>query len=412
VAADTARRSAIPPANPRDFATASLLWAACRIPPDLATAEEALAGGADLIRAANAAIGHRVSGLLWRAAADLVDRDGMPLAGGEWAVELRNDAKRTHARSLMLLPRLGAELLAPLVDAGVAPIVFKGPALVGRYPYPGLRPMDDVDLLVPPDQHPEARAALAKAGWTVVPWEGDPDHELILVHPALPGLPVEVHEDLSPPGERAGRLSITDLWRERRQVSLAGVEVYGLPPELELVALADHAAKPFHTYERMIWSVDLALVCRERLDWARVEALADAARLRSALAVGLTHAAYLGAEVPSALVVPPARGSRRVALEPLLSPTWPLFELDGAQRNRFAFALMDDPRLRFHRFWSQAAADGLARLPKRISEMGWRAGRRWWSLRSDRRGASKSPPPAPHLTPLPGPRPTWRPPGS
>ena len=51
--------------------------------------------------------------------------------------------------AVLLIPRALALAVRPLTDAGLEPVVFKGPAVAARYPKPGLRPMEDIDLLLP-----------------------------------------------------------------------------------------------------------------------------------------------------------------------------------------------------------------------------------------------------------------------
>src|SRR5262249_16920252 len=68
--------------------------------------------------------------------------------------------------------RLGeaAQALRALRDASIDTLVLKGAAVASLY-YPdhGLRPMGDVDVLVPTSQRQAAMTALGKAGWTP-PW--------------------------------------------------------------------------------------------------------------------------------------------------------------------------------------------------------------------------------------------------
>lgn len=360
-------------------AAAALLWAGVRPDPDHDAVAAALASDQDAARhAAGAAIAQRVAPLLWRAVAPLVD------ASTSWARDLAADAARCATQARLVLPRLGALGLQPLADAGLEPLVWKGAALVERYPAPGLRPMDDVDVVVAPDRVDDAVRVLRDGGWTPLPVRGDDHHDIAFAHPDVPGLPLELHRELTTARERSHRLSAAELWRRRVPQSIAGADVYGLPAEDELVAIAAHAAKPFHVYARLLWSVDLAVVARDTtIDWDRVAAIAARARARTALAVGLTHARWLGAAVPPALCVPPATGWRRAALRPVLDREWPMVERDDGVRNRLRYALVDDRRLQV----------GL--LVSSID--GWRTGlgtasrawRRWRQLRLPRRdGAS------------------------
>lgn len=319
---------------------------------------------------------HRVSGLLWRA----IEPWGPPQ--GDAVESLLHDVQRCRAQAAILGPRLAEHLFGPLAASGVEAVAFKGATLRDRYPDPALRPMDDVDLLLPQSRHREALAALGRAGWRVLP-QADPDHETVLAHPSLPGLPLELHSRMAAPEQAGTRLDLERLWTTRQEAPVAGTPGFVLAPEAELVCLAAHAAKPFHTFDRMIWSVDAAVVAAglEAPDWEGVEAAAADACCRSALAVALTHAGRLGADSPAALRRVHARGARRNALAPLLGEDWPVIEADPGLRNRLAFALIDDRRLRAMRALRDVTAMGPLHAPGRAATIARRLARRWWSLR-------------------------------
>ena len=85
-------------------------------------------------------------------------------ADGRFILRIEDiDATRCRAHAVMVLPQLGPMALAPLAEAGVTPLVFKGATLAERYPEPGLRPMDDADLLVRPGSLGAACGARTKA---------------------------------------------------------------------------------------------------------------------------------------------------------------------------------------------------------------------------------------------------------
>src|SRR5205085_7437309 len=136
----------------------------------------AIDAGADLNEAADIALVQRVSPLLWRA----LDSAGVAPNDDRWGDVLQNDFGRCHAQSRLMLPRIGPLALAPLAEAGCPAPVMKGGALAGRYPDPGLRPMDDIDLILPVEQIAPAVDALRGAGWTSL-GERRP-HEIELTH--------------------------------------------------------------------------------------------------------------------------------------------------------------------------------------------------------------------------------------
>ena len=368
-----------------DSATAALVWAACRPVPDLDAVRVAIEGGADLTLVAHAAMEQRVSPLLWRALGEVApDR-----CEEEWATTLRHDATRCRAHALMVLPQLGPLALAPLAEAGVAPLAFKGAALAERYPEPGLRPMDDADLILPPEQLDAGVAVLKDAGWRTVDVRARTHHEVVLTHPALPGLPVELHRALATWRERSNHLTTADLWRWRVESCIGDQPVFGLPREEEIVALAAHAAKPFHVFTRLIWTVDIAVVIADAertqatIDWDRVARLADGARCRTGLAVALAQAHRLGAASPPEVRRGLAGDARARAIQPVLSAEWPLLERTWGMRARLRYALVDDWRQRVTLLLGQIIEAGPRDAPRNAVNIGTSGARRWWHLRKE-----------------------------
>lgn len=303
-------------------ATADLLWAACRPEPDVEVARRA-ARRADPDLAAAAAVAHGVAGLLRRA----LPRAGLPAGWEQASRRIDTVAQVQTMQEVLVLPQAVALALSPLCRAGLEPVVVKGAALVQRYPERGLRPMVDIDLLLPAADHGRALQTLAGAGWRRLPQPGGGRYDAVLTHPAVPALVLELHHGLQGWHERANRLDAKELWRRRRPGRCLGQPAWVLAPEEEMLLLAAHAGKPFHGFSRLIWLTDLAVVVAtagSRLDWDRVAALARRSRTVSVLAVALAMAGRLGLQAPAELVELPTRGWRRAALLPLLVPDWPL----------------------------------------------------------------------------------------
>jgi hypothetical protein len=302
-----------------------------------------LAASADLGRVLDTAREQRVAPLVLRA----LDAAGVEV--GEVAAAARREAAFRRGQELVAIPLVVEHAIVPLHAAGLTPLVHKGAALLGRYPAPGLRPMDDVDLVVPADRLRDAISVLEGAGWAraghsdEVP---DPGYDVPMVHPRTGGLPIELHYDLQRPSQRTSEVDASRLWSERVPATVCGQTVWGVAPELELLALATHAAKPFHAFNRLIWATDLAVVIgAASIDWDTVARRVVELRCRSAVAVGLRLARRLGADVPDELVALPAFARRTGALEPVLDPRWP-FVVGDRNRSGFALALVDDHRSR------------------------------------------------------------------
>jgi hypothetical protein len=322
--------------------TATLLWEACRRDPDPASLRRALAGGADIGWAVSAASEQRIGPLLWRAlgaagSLDALGPDGAALGG-------MADACRMEA--LLLLPRAVALAVRPLTDAGLEPVVFKGPAVAARYPEPGLRPMDDIDLLLPRADHRRALDALGHAGWQVArPGVGD-HYDTVLTHREVPSFFLEVHYGLERASQRMTALDPGSLWAMRQPLECAGTSAFGLPPAEELVVLAAHAGKLHHRFVRLVWMADLAMIVGAAathgapVDWDRVRAVAGAAQCVTVVGAALEMARRAGLDAPAGLFPLPTRGRRGDAMRQLLSVTWPLtnLELPGW---RLRYALTD-----------------------------------------------------------------------
>lgn len=345
-------------------AAAEVLWAAVQVPgPDPAAVRAALAAGPPAAFTVEVALGQRLGPLLHRAvtAADATD------AFGAAADALRADYVVRRAQSELLLPRALTLALDPLRAAGIDPLLFKGPAVAARYPESGLRPMDDLDLLVPPEDADRAEAALVAGGWRPVGRPGD-HYDSAFVHPEVPHLPVELHRALSAREDDGTRLTLQRLWAARRPATVLGVPTQVLRPEEDLVALAAHAAKPFHNFTRLIWVVDLAMVVATEpdLDWDRLLQLARTVRCRTAVAMGLRLAVGLGVQVPEAALVVPGGRRRRRALAPVLDRGWPTAAPDEHLRGSLRFAMWEDPIRRAVMRYHDVTAFGWRHVPGQL----------------------------------------------
>ena len=237
--------------------------------------------------------------------------------------------------------------IRPLTDAGLEPVVLKGPALASRYPEPGLRPMDDIDLLLPKAEHPRALEALHEAGWQVARAHSAAFdlYDTVLTHPEVPSLCLEVHYGLERKAQSVTGLDPLTLWSRRRPIVCAGTATFGLPLTDELVMLAAHAGKAHHRFVRLVWIADFAMIVghAERhgtpVDWSAARAVAQQTHCVTVLSLALAMAQRAGVNVPNGVFPPPAPGRQHRTMQRLLSETWPLtgpaaagFRLDYARR--------------------------------------------------------------------------------
>jgi hypothetical protein len=320
--------------------TARLLWEACRADPDPAAVGHALDGGADLPRAIAAAAEHRLVPLLWRAlaAAGALDRLGAQRD------DLAAAADAFRMEALLLIPRAVELAIRPLTLAGLEPVVLKGPEVASRYPGPGLRPMEDIDVLLPQAEHARALGALQRVGWQVARGAGIDLYDTVLTHPEVPSLFLELHYGLERTTQRVTALDPMVLWERRQPTECAGTPAFRLPVTEELVVLAAHAGKPHHRFVRLIWIADLAMVASDAalrgtpVDWDAVRSFARETRCVTVVGVALAMARRAGVEVPQGLFSLPTRGRRGETMRSLSSETWPLTH-DGIPGYRLDYAL-------------------------------------------------------------------------
>ena len=376
-----------PATTSHEEATAALLWEACHRYPDGDAVRTAVDGGADLPRAVVTAVQQRVAPLLWRALriAGLDAAVGGPGTQLD-ATQLEEVANVYRLEGILLLPHAVATAVAPLTAAGLEPVVLKGPALAARYPEVGLRPMDDIDLLLPRRFHAAALDALRHAGWVVVRRSARDRYDTVLRHPDVPALLLELHYGLDAWYERATALDAEELWRRRVKIDCLGTPAFGLPLPEELVMLCAHAAKPFHCFTRLVWIADLAMVLGNRaeagldVDWSAIQAVAHAGRCTTQVAAALTMAGHAGVTAPPGAFPLPDRGWRASALAALADPCWPL---GGQERPTYhlRYALTDSVVRRFVLLVGSTHGEPLTRSaswPVRAAEQ---AVRRWWALR-------------------------------
>ncbi len=182
--------------------------------------------------------------------------------------------------------RFGAlrEVLDGLAGAGIPVLVLKGAALAHLvYPEPGLRPMGDLDLLVPPDVLAPALETLRGLGYRDLPpnpgalWQAEHRHPPP-VRRIAGGTPVviELHTDLfAQSGERSPDTG--DVWADPRPVPLpGGADARTLGHEAMLLHLCWHLVNIRHLADqvvrpRLIWIADIVSYAEqyaEDIDWA------------------------------------------------------------------------------------------------------------------------------------------------
>jgi hypothetical protein len=155
--------------------------------------------------------------------------------------------------------------------AGIDAIILKGLALVARYYHdPGLRPMADVDLLVPPSAVERASSVLRERGW--IPWYRLNPAFLRVKH-ALPfdnqlGTICDLHWRIFE--EPADRAADDEVRAGAVTVSFQGERLRILSPTDQLLHVCGHGAR-WAQVPGIRWVADAVLILREgQLDWRRL----------------------------------------------------------------------------------------------------------------------------------------------
>ena len=247
------RDDAVPAATVTEQ-TATLLWEACRRNPDPASLRRALAGGADIGWAVSAAAEQRIGPLLWRALGAAGSLDAL----GSDGAALRGMADAFRMEALLLLPRAVALAVRPLTDAGLEPVVLRGPRWQPATPSPACGQWTTSTCYCPRRSPARPRRTGPRR------MAGDPPRSRRpLRHRADPRRGALV---LPGGALRAGaRVATGDGARPRQVVGHAPAAEYGhvgirVAPAEELVVLAAHAGKPHHRFVRLVWMADLAMI--------------------------------------------------------------------------------------------------------------------------------------------------------
>jgi Uncharacterised nucleotidyltransferase len=214
------------------------------------------------------------------------DRDLVPLlssrlaelgASGEDIHAGREVFRETWARN-QLLASGAAGAIAALQAAGLPVLLLKGTALAFReYASPGLRPMRDVDLLVPNEGARTARLALERAGWR--PSERHVEGFLDSIHALAfrgpQGVEVDLHWHalLERPAARLDRL----LFEGASWIALPDFQALVPAPEAHLLLVAVHSQR-WSASPHVIGVADLVVLLGRSSSPRQVE-MAAAARI-------------------------------------------------------------------------------------------------------------------------------------
>lgn len=238
----------------------------------------------------------------------ILHRNLVRLGVGDWhASRLKGVRRFFWARSEVRLRGLSPVVTA-LRAAGIRTAVLKGAGIVGGgFEELSARPMDDLDVLVPPRDLPAAVTLLAGSGFG--PRMVDTATVLRDVSPRLPGWPFVdaagneldlhwhvLHADCRPRADDA-------FWEGARPGRIAGIATEVLDPTDQLLQAIAHAAR-WNDTSTPRWASDaLTLIRTGVIDWERLVAAAQRHRVVPAIHDGLVLLdRHLEAAVPERIV--------------------------------------------------------------------------------------------------------------
>src|SRR5260370_1181305 len=277
----------------------------------------------------------------------------------EWDV-LLNARRRTAVHNLRLRHELG-RVIEALRESGIPALALKGVVLAyTTYADPSLRPMTDLDLLVPTGKREMAVDVLRKVGFEypegVDAIQREHCQRLAPAQEFCPPLRLtgskvllEVHSQLEC-SEPVLRIAAQEFWSRSVTIDLKGLTVRTLCPEDFLLHLCLHQSRA-HRFETGLRPVvDLKVLLESRRDWNWTRIAATSMRSRSAGWMYLTLEAardLVGAPVPDLFFQSLPRpfglpSLRRLAEEQLLSaqcekprlPVIPSLLAQNSWRNR------------------------------------------------------------------------------
>jgi hypothetical protein len=245
----------------------------------------------------------------------------------EVAGRMKGIYRRSWSHNQMLFKRAAGALEA-LAEAGIETMVLKGASLsLLAYGSPGVRPMDDVDVLVPIERRADAVEAMRAAGWA--PEKADSEAW------------AKVHHSMGIDGPEGGNVDLhwfslwqpareEPLWRGAVPLELSGVRTLAPCPADQLLLVCVHGT-PWSPLPPFRWIADAATVIRsagDDLDWDRLASEAERRQLTVSAAAALDYLREeFGLAVPSAVLdrlrAAPASRHERAAFRAACRPDSP-----------------------------------------------------------------------------------------
>lgn len=220
-----------------------------------------------------------------------------------------------HAREAIMLTleqgRAIKRVVSVLHQAGFAPIALKGLALAyGGYPHPHLRPLRDIDLLLPAKEAEQAQQLLLSLpGFDRLAGAGrygvEYGHQLPEIVDLDSGLVIELHHRLNARGWPGEQSLLNLIGKKPAMASLLGEDVCVPAAEANFLHLVEHATWHHLFANGPLFLSDLHFLATRHgpLDWLLVRKQAEEMGLHHALELAVVLARQAGAAwVPDGLV--------------------------------------------------------------------------------------------------------------
>jgi len=208
---------------------------------------------------------------------------------------------RTLYRNVLLSNELN-NILAAFSRRGIAVIPLKGTILAEvLYGNPALRAIADMDILVHPEDIPQAGSLLGELGYKKMPEKPQWDHrfhEVPYYKQAAFPLFLELHWDLE--DRRLVTIPEKKIWHRSQMLELQGISTTVLSPEDNLLFLSIHCSKQSGELSKYLGDIaELLKKHQDTLDWDYIIASARSWQTDVTVYYALRRAKdLLGAPVP------------------------------------------------------------------------------------------------------------------
>ena len=241
--------------------------------------------------------------------------------------DIRRSARRRHASRLLdyqVKHQALEELLHDAGGEGIRVMILQGMAIADVLYPPGVRPLSDIDLLVRPDEFERTERVLCARGYRMVS-----RYPPVYVRD---GICIDLHRQLASlsrvePTVNPLRIDETMLWSNAVSRAYGAAMAWVLSPIDQIALLSAHLQK--HSFNRLIWFVDIGLLLNRLLAGTPF----DAVRERAAQ-LSLEQPLYFVCTYLQRVLALPSLHSASMNAPPL---TW--------AENRLAAWLMRDHRI-------------------------------------------------------------------